>query len=169
MTQLPEQFPASPPAARARLIFDPDEIRYNFGADHPFQSRRLVALIDLLEKCGLWNSEDEQTRLPLRAVTIEELSLIHTADYIEAVQQLSVGDREVRAPERKMNGHCMYFILPEDCIMPGQNGPLAFVSTMIFRLLLPRCCVPAKPKCSISILMRTTAMAYSAHFMMNPV
>src|SRR6266480_577016 len=98
MTQLSEQFPASPPAARARLIFDPGELRYNFGADHPFQSRRLVALIDLLEKCGLWNSEDEQTRLPLRAVTIEELSLIHTADYIEAVQQLSVGDMEVRAP-----------------------------------------------------------------------
>ena len=98
MTQLSEQSPASPLAARARLIFDPDELRYNFGADHPFQSRRLVALIDLLEKCGLWNSEDEQTRLALRAVTIEELSLIYTADYIEAVQQLSVGDMEVRAP-----------------------------------------------------------------------
>ncbi len=102
MTQMSEQSPNPSPAARARLIFDPDELHYNFGAEHPLQSRRLVAMIDLLEKCGFWNSEDEQTRLPLRAATIEELSLIHTADYIEAVQQLSVGDIEELSPaERK--------------------------------------------------------------------
>ena len=31
---------------RARLIFDACELQYDFGHDHPFQARRLAALID---------------------------------------------------------------------------------------------------------------------------
>src|SRR6266700_6027402 len=74
--------------ARARLIFDPIELKYDFGAEHPLQASRLESLIDLLEESGLWHSTDEQTRLPLRPATVEELSLIHTPDYIAAVQLL---------------------------------------------------------------------------------
>lgn len=75
---------------RARLIFDPVELRYDFGEDHPFQSRRLVALVDLLESSGLWRSDDQRQRLASRAATLEELVLIHTPDYIDAVQRLSL-------------------------------------------------------------------------------
>src|SRR5206468_2829725 len=78
--------------ARARLIYDPIEAAYDFGAEHPLQARRLVALMDLLETSGLWHSDNEQTRLPLRAATMEELSLIHTPDYIEVVQRLSLSE-----------------------------------------------------------------------------
>jgi len=74
---------------RARLIFDPAELNYNFGPEHPLQPGRLAALIDLLEQSGLWQSRDERTRLPLRAATPEELGLIHTPEYIAAVQRLS--------------------------------------------------------------------------------
>jgi acetoin utilization deacetylase AcuC-like enzyme/GNAT superfamily N-acetyltransferase len=74
---------------RTRLIFDQSELAYDFGAEHPLQSRRLVALMDLLETCGLWKRNDDQKQLPLRAATVEELSLVHTADYIAAVQRLS--------------------------------------------------------------------------------
>jgi acetoin utilization deacetylase AcuC-like enzyme/GNAT superfamily N-acetyltransferase len=95
---MPEQLPNQP---RARLIFDPAELKYDFGPHHPLQARRLISLIDLLETSGLWRSAHEQTRLPLRAATIEELSLNHTADYIEAVQRLSVVDREVLAPDEE--------------------------------------------------------------------
>src|SRR5579859_907051 len=84
--------------ARARLVFDPDELKYNFGTEHPLQAQRLVALVDLLEKTRLWNSRDEQTRLPLRAATTEELGLIHTVDYMEAVQRLSLFGREALSP-----------------------------------------------------------------------
>ncbi len=63
--------------ARARLIFDPIELKYDFGAEHPLQASRLEALIDLLEASGLWYRTNEQTHLPLRSATIEELSLIH--------------------------------------------------------------------------------------------
>ena len=78
--------------ARARLIFDPDELHYDFGSGHPMQSRRLVALLDLLESSGLWHNSDEQQRLSLRAATVEELGLVHSSDYIAAVQRLSTPD-----------------------------------------------------------------------------
>src|SRR6266849_1681011 len=74
--------------ARAYLIFDPGELDYDFGPDHPVQLRRLLALMDLLECSGLWQSVEQQKRLPLRAATIEELGMVHTPDYIAAVQQL---------------------------------------------------------------------------------
>lgn len=74
---------------RARLIFDPAELHYDFGPGHPLQSQRLVALVDLLESCGLWHRGDAQTSLPTRAATRAELELVHTPAYIDAVQQLS--------------------------------------------------------------------------------
>lgn len=84
---------SNPPAsARAHLLFDPGELDYDFGPDHPMQPRRLIALMDLLERCGLWQSGEQQKRLPLRAATIEELGLVHTPDYIAAVQQLSISE-----------------------------------------------------------------------------
>src|SRR5713226_4459141 len=76
-------------ASRARLIFHQDELRYNFGAEHPLQPSRIAALMDLLETCGLWSSTDDELQLPLRSATTEELSLAHSADYIAAVQELS--------------------------------------------------------------------------------
>ncbi len=76
--------------AGSRLICEPSELNYDFGPGHPMQPSRLVALLELLESSSLWQRENEHTRLPLRAATIEELSLIHRPDYIAAVQQLSI-------------------------------------------------------------------------------
>src|SRR6266496_1023552 len=79
----------------ARLIFDPEELDYDFGPEHPLQPQRIAALMDLLETCGLWHSSNANSSLPLRAATNEELSLIHTSDYISAVQTLgAVGKAE---------------------------------------------------------------------------
>ena len=80
---------ASHLGSKARLLFDPAELAYNFGSQHPMRSRRLVALIDLLEASGLWQHTDESTRQDGRIATLDELQLIHAADYISAVQQLS--------------------------------------------------------------------------------
>jgi acetoin utilization deacetylase AcuC-like enzyme len=82
----------TPVDAKARLLFDSRELAYDFGPHHPMQPRRLQALIDLLETSGLWQQHDELTRLEGRSATIEELGLVHTPQYIEAVQQLSSGD-----------------------------------------------------------------------------
>src|SRR5438105_4366314 len=75
--------------SRTYLLFDPGELAYDFEGDHPFQSNRLAALIDLLEKSGLWRQNSDEKHLPFRAATKEELGMVHTPDYIAAVQQLS--------------------------------------------------------------------------------
>src|SRR2546421_27928 len=84
----------------AYLLFDQDELEYDFGAAHPMQPRRLVAMMDLLESCGLWQRSDEASRLPLRAATDEELGLVHTPDYIAAVKRLSIPE-EVAASQQE--------------------------------------------------------------------
>lgn len=76
--------------ARARLIFDPEELNYDFGSEHPLQSQRLVALLDLLEGCGFWNKNDTRVNLPARAATRAELELVHTPEYLDAVRELSI-------------------------------------------------------------------------------
>lgn len=89
---------------KARLLFDTEELRYNFGPQHPLQPARLSALMDLLEISGLWNSRDEHTRLPLRQASIEELNLVHEAEYIQAVQSLSQpleGESDARQREER--------------------------------------------------------------------
>ncbi len=75
--------------SRSRLAFDRGELAYDFGPEHPLKPQRLVALMDLLLTSELWNPDDKQTRLPIRAATIEELRLIHTEEYIAEVQLLS--------------------------------------------------------------------------------
>jgi acetoin utilization deacetylase AcuC-like enzyme len=78
-----------PTLSRSRLAFDQCELAYNFGPEHPMKPQRLVALIDLLKASELWNPDDKQSQLLIRAATIEELRLIHTEDYIAEVQRLS--------------------------------------------------------------------------------
>lgn len=75
--------------ARARLMFDPAELQYDFGPEHPLQAQRLMALIDLIESCGLWSKTDAQAGLPARVAARAELELVHTAEYLDAVEQLS--------------------------------------------------------------------------------
>ena len=79
---------------RTRLLFDPSELHYSFGPEHPMQPARIEALVDLLSTTGLWDSANEQTRLPLRAATDDELALVHARDYISAVQRLSAPDND---------------------------------------------------------------------------
>jgi acetoin utilization deacetylase AcuC-like enzyme len=75
---------------RARLMYASAELNYDFGPGHPLQSQRLVALIDLLESCGFWDRTAERTSLAPRTATRAELELVHTAAYIDAVQQLGL-------------------------------------------------------------------------------
>lgn len=91
----------APVHANARLLFDADELNYDFGPEHPLQPCRLVALMDLLESCGLWHSQAPQTALPFRAASNAELRLVHTPDYIEAVQRLSLPEEDLVDPEKQ--------------------------------------------------------------------
>ncbi len=93
--------PNTPTKSRARLMFEAAELDYDFGAQHPMQPKRLQALVDLLEMSGLWEPDNEQTRLNGRAATPEELSLIHTPDYIAAVQRLSIPEKAEMSEEER--------------------------------------------------------------------
>src|SRR5215469_9367804 len=86
--------------ARSRLMFDQRELAYDFGPDHPMKPRRLVALMDLLKTGGLWEPDGEQAQLPFRAATVEELSLVHTKEYIAQVQRLSIPEEAAHLHER---------------------------------------------------------------------
>src|SRR6266487_1179451 len=90
------------PHQRVRLIFDPEELHYDFGPQHPLNPKRLQALVDLLEHTDLWRPGNAQTALGLRAATAQELSLAHTPEYIAAVQRLTEPeDPGISADERK--------------------------------------------------------------------
>ena len=111
--------------ASVRLLFDPSELAYDFGPQHPMQPRRLQALIDLLETSGLWRQDDEQTRLEGRSATAEELGLIHTPEYIQAVQQLSGGDET----EKEGSSLAMQYGFDGDTpIMPGMHNVAARIT-----------------------------------------
>jgi acetoin utilization deacetylase AcuC-like enzyme len=86
---------------RACLIFDSAELGYDFGPEHPLQCTRLSALMDLLEMSGLWRRDDEQTHLDLREATLDELRLVHTSDYLAAVQRLSMPENETTSAEER--------------------------------------------------------------------
>jgi acetoin utilization deacetylase AcuC-like enzyme/GNAT superfamily N-acetyltransferase len=83
--------PESPLQCRSRLAFDPLELRYEFGADHPLQAGRVEALLDLLKACDLWQPDRPEVNLAVRPATLEELGLVHSSDYLSAVQRLSAG------------------------------------------------------------------------------
>lgn len=73
---------------RVRLMFETEELNYDFGPQHPLNPKRLQALVDLLELSDLWHADDKRMHLDLRRATNEELGLVHTPDYIAAVQRL---------------------------------------------------------------------------------
>jgi acetoin utilization deacetylase AcuC-like enzyme/GNAT superfamily N-acetyltransferase len=87
--------------AKVRLLFEPFEMQYDFGPYHPMHSQRLQALLELLAESDLWHAENELTRLHGRVATVEELQLIHTPDYIAAIQHLSAaGDQTTDKQEQ---------------------------------------------------------------------
>ena len=88
-------------AKRERIAFDAQELHYGFGPEHPLQPDRLRALLDLLESSRLWDSANERTLLTLRPASIEELRLVHTPEYIAAVQRLSdMHGKQMKEQER---------------------------------------------------------------------
>src|SRR5690349_6378313 len=81
-----------PDAHPAYLLYEPDELCYDFGPHHLMQSQRLQALIELLETSDLWKFSPQASRRAIRTASLEELQLVHTPEYIEAVQHLSRSD-----------------------------------------------------------------------------
>src|SRR5215472_4898400 len=108
--------------SRVRLIFDPEELDYDFGPQHPLQPGRIAALMDLLEVCGLWHITDRSSSLPLRTASTEDLGLVHSSEYINAVQTLGA----VGNPDELDHGHMQLaikygFAEGDTPVLPGMH------------------------------------------------
>ena len=70
----------------ARLVHRPEYEDYDFGAEHPLRPVRIRAALDLISSLGIGPSSDQQLQPP--PASLEELGLIHTSRYVDAVQSL---------------------------------------------------------------------------------
>ncbi len=80
----------TPPEAGVIFVHDPQLSQFDFGPDHPLRPRRHELLMDLLAKTGLLPPDDPAILIQKQA-SREELLLVHTAQYIDAVEHLSAG------------------------------------------------------------------------------
>lgn len=71
----------------ARLIWDHRLAEHDLGDSHPFDPRRLKLSVELMRAYGLL--DDADTIVAPRAASEDELLLVHSSGYIEAVRESS--------------------------------------------------------------------------------
>ncbi|MBY9007181.1 MAG: acetoin utilization protein AcuC [Candidatus Lokiarchaeota archaeon] len=75
------------------LVFTEDYQKYNFGDTHPLRPLRLSLTYSLMKKIGLFKNEKLEILDP-KDCTDNELELVHTPDYIDAVKKLSINPQD---------------------------------------------------------------------------
>ncbi|MBX5465607.1 MAG: acetoin utilization protein AcuC, partial [Clostridia bacterium] len=102
------------------LVWSPELLDYRFGEGHPFDSRRLELLLDLLRSARLLPERD---LLPARRARREELEVAHDGEYLAALERMSrSGAAEPGAGER-------YGLGTEDNpVFPGMAEAAAWVA-----------------------------------------
>ncbi len=77
--------------ARTGLVYDPTFLAHRVSPHHPERPERLQAIISGLEECGLL---EKLTPLRPRMATEDELSAIHSAEYLQRIEQAcAAGER----------------------------------------------------------------------------
>lgn len=71
---------------RAALVFDERLTAYNFGPSHPLAPIRVELTLQLARELGVLEHFDVVTPDPC---TVDELTAVHTVDYLQRVQELS--------------------------------------------------------------------------------
>ncbi|WP_370328343.1 acetoin utilization protein AcuC [Euzebya sp.] len=70
------------------LIWDDQDLRYDFGPDHPLKPIRVELTVDLIRACGLDRGPGVLT-LPRDPFDVDDLLDLHTAPYVDAVMRMS--------------------------------------------------------------------------------
>jgi acetoin utilization protein AcuC len=70
------------------LIWNDEELKYDFGPDHPLKPIRVQLTVDLIRACGLDQGPGVLT-LPRDPFGVDQLLRLHAPDYVEAVMGLS--------------------------------------------------------------------------------
>ncbi len=65
------------------FVYSPSYQTYQFHQDHPFNQQRVLLTYDLLQAADAFDEGDIVTP---RTASKEELALVHTEDYIQAVE-----------------------------------------------------------------------------------
>lgn len=73
----------------AVFVFSEDQLGYKFSENHPFNQKRLVLTIDLLQEM---HALPKDLIVPARVATDEELLLAHDQRYIDIVKKASHGE-----------------------------------------------------------------------------
>ncbi|MBM4762592.1 acetoin utilization protein AcuC [Bacillus sp. B15-48] len=73
---------------RSVFVYSEELLKYKFNSHHPFNQQRLKLTIDLLRRIGAISDHDI---IPPRTATEEELLLIHSPEYINAVKKAGHG------------------------------------------------------------------------------
>ncbi|KQY60414.1 acetoin utilization protein AcuC [Aeromicrobium sp. Root495] len=74
------------PSGRATLVFDDRLTSYDFGPSHPMAPVRVELTMRLARELGLLETVDV---VGAEAATVDQLTRVHTAAYVEKVQKLS--------------------------------------------------------------------------------
>jgi acetoin utilization protein AcuC len=70
------------------LIWGDDDLRYDFGPDHPLKPIRVKLTVALIRSCGLVDADDVEV-LPRAEFTTDDVLTIHDAPYVDAVMAAS--------------------------------------------------------------------------------
>lgn len=76
------------------FLYTDDFLSYNLGGKHPLQQTRLQMVHRLIGACGLFSPDGPVDWITPQPASDEEISLVHTDDFIEAVQRASRADEE---------------------------------------------------------------------------
>ncbi len=72
------------------LVYGPELLAYDHGSQHPLRPVRVMLTRELIASYGLLDGGAEE--LSPRLATDEELHLVHTADYVDAVRRAGAGE-----------------------------------------------------------------------------
>lgn len=75
-------------SSKAAFVYSPDLLKYRFHDNHPFNPLRLRITVELLYEAGVLKDKDI---FAPRLATEEELKLVHSPDYLEAVYRAGNG------------------------------------------------------------------------------
>lgn len=71
---------------RVAVVYNPDILSLDFGEGHPLRSDRYSNFISLFNKLGLNSSPDFEV-VGCQPAAVEDILLVHSADYIKEVEQ----------------------------------------------------------------------------------
>lgn len=81
---------------KAVFVYSQDQLNYKFSDTHPFNHKRLLLTMDLLQQIGALQEDDI---IPARMATDEEIALAHDEKYIDIVKKAGHGELTAKQGE----------------------------------------------------------------------